>query len=111
MSARSRHTARDPLAREAMNSETITYMILTGSGALSLGAFGYFIVAPAWGAYGRLWERLAASVLTLFVVAAFSGAGILIGLVIVYYWDSIIGVFGALMPLMSGMLPAFASGS
>jgi hypothetical protein len=83
-----------------MDSETITYMILTGSGVLALGAFGYFILAPAWTAYGRTWERVAASVLTLFVVAAFGGTGIVAGLVIVYYWDSFIGVFGAVAPVL-----------
>jgi hypothetical protein len=82
-----------------MDSETVTYMILVGAGALTAGAFGFLILIPAWSAYGRLWERVAASVLTLFVLVAFGGAGILVGLVIVYYWDSIIGVFGTLEPL------------
>lgn len=79
-----------------MDSETVTYMILVAAGTLTLGAFGFLIVAPAWTAYGRLWERVAASVLTLFVLAAFGGAGIAVGLVVVYYWDSLIGVFGTL---------------
>jgi hypothetical protein len=96
MGARASDRARGPSAFPEMDSETVTYMILVGAGALTLGAFGFLIVIPAWGAYGRLWERVAASVLTLFVLAAFGGAGILLGLVIVYYWDSIIGVFGTL---------------
>ena len=79
-----------------MDAETVTYMILTGAGVLGLGAFGWFIVVPAWGAYGRTWERVAAGALTLFILAAFGGAGIVAGLVIVYYWDSIIGVFNAI---------------
>ncbi len=76
-----------------MTSETITYMILAASGGLGLGAFGYFIVAPAMSAYGRIWEKAAAGTLTLFILAAFAGTGITAGLVIVYYWDSIIGIF------------------
>jgi hypothetical protein len=87
-----------------MDSETVTYMILVAAGALTLGAFGFLILIPAWSAYGRLWERVAASVLTLFVLAAFGGAGIFAGLVIVYYWDSLIGVFGALGPLAQAAL-------
>jgi len=86
-----------------MDSQTVTYMILTAAGVLSLGAFGYLILVPALTAYGRVWEKLAASVLTLFVVAAFGGAGIVAGLVIVYYWDSIIGVFGTLIPVLLGL--------
>jgi hypothetical protein len=93
-----------------MDAETVTYMIVVGAGALTLGAFGFLIVAPAWTAYGRLWERVAASVLTLFVLAAFGGAGIVAGLVIVYYWDSIIGVFGALDLVPQLAHAALASG-
>jgi hypothetical protein len=79
-----------------MDAETVTYVILAASGASIVAAYGYFIVVPAWTAYGRTWERLAAGFLTLFVLAAFAGVGLAAGLVIVYYWDSIVGVFGAL---------------
>jgi hypothetical protein len=77
-----------------VDPQTITYIILTAAGGIVLGAFGFLIVAPAWAAYGRTWEKLAAMVLTLFVLAAFAGTGIAAGLVLVYYWDSIAGVFG-----------------
>jgi hypothetical protein len=48
------------------------------------------ILAPAWTAYGRTWERIAAAFLSLFVLVAFAGTGLGIGLVIVYYWDQIL---------------------
>jgi hypothetical protein len=80
-----------------MDAETLTYMILTAAGLAVLGAYGFLILVPAWTAYGRTWERLAASVLTLFVLAAFAGLGLAAGLVIVYFWDSITGVFGTLL--------------
>ena len=79
-----------------MSAQTVTYIILAFCGAVGLGAYGYLIVVPALSAYGRLWEKCAALSLTLFVLIAFAGAGIAIGLVIVYYWDSIIGIFGML---------------
>ena len=82
-----------------MDSETVTYVILGMTGAVILGAYGYLILVPAWTAYGRNWERVAAAVLSLFVLAAFAGSGLGVGLVIVYYWDSIIGVFGAVSSL------------
>jgi hypothetical protein len=82
-----------------MDSETLTYVILGVGGAIALGSFVYFIFVPALGAYGRVWEKLAASVLTLFVAAAFVGSGLGAGLVLVYYWDSIAGVFGAIAPI------------
>jgi hypothetical protein len=87
-----------------MDAETVTYMILVAAGVLGLGAFGWFIFMPALTAYGRVWERVAAGVLTLFVLAAFAGTGLVAGLVVVYYWDSIIGVFGTLGPLLAGPL-------
>jgi hypothetical protein len=81
-----------------MTAETVTYMILTAAGLGVLGAYGFLILAPAWTAYGRTWEKVAASVLTLFVLAAFAGVGLVAGLVVVYFWDSITGIFGALGP-------------
>ena len=73
-------------------------MIIAAAGMATLGAYGFVILVPAWTAYGRGWERVAAAVLTLFVLAAFVGTGLVAGLVIVYYWDSITGVFGAVPP-------------
>lgn len=81
-----------------MDAETITYIVLAASGAAILGAYTFLILVPAWTAYGRVWERLAAATLTLFVLAAFAGTGLVAGLVIVYYWDSISGIFGAIAP-------------
>jgi hypothetical protein len=76
-----------------MDSETITYVIIGVTGASILGAYGYLILVPSLTAYGRNWERAAAAVLTLFVLAAFVGSGLGAGLLLVYYWDEIIGLF------------------
>jgi hypothetical protein len=88
-----------------MDAETVTYMILTASGLAVLGAYGFLILVPAWSAYGRTWEKLAATVLTLFVLAAFAGVGLIAGLVIVYFWDSIIGIFGMIDPGAANLSP------
>jgi hypothetical protein len=76
-----------------MDSETITYVIIGVAGASILGAYGYLILVPSLTAYGRNWERVAAAVLTLFVLAAFVGSGLGVGLLLVYYWDEIITLF------------------
>jgi hypothetical protein len=52
-----------------------------GAGYLSL------IVAPAWQCYGRLWEKVAASFLTLFILATLVGIGMAIGLAVVWTYD------------------------
>jgi hypothetical protein len=45
------------------------------------------LVAPAWRCYGRLWEKLAAAFLTLFVLATLLGIGTGIGLAVVWTYD------------------------
>jgi hypothetical protein len=54
---------------------------VVGAGYLSL------IVAPAWQCYGRLWEKVAASFLTLFILATLLGIGTGIGLAVVWTYD------------------------
>jgi hypothetical protein len=45
------------------------------------------IAAPAWRCYGRLWEKLAASFLTLYILATLLGIGAVAGLAIVWTYD------------------------
>jgi hypothetical protein len=44
------------------------------------------ILAPAWTSYTRLWERLAATVLSLYVLAVLVGVGVAAALAAVYFW-------------------------
>ena len=86
-----------------MDSLTVTYIILIGAGLIGFASFAVLILTPAWTAYGRTWERFAAAFLSVFVLAAFVGTGIAIGLVLLYYWDQILNFFGiqsALAPLL-----------
>jgi hypothetical protein len=46
------------------------------------------ILVPAWRCYGRLWERLAASVMTLFILATVLGIGVATGLAVVWTYDT-----------------------
>src|SRR3712207_6205206 len=78
--------ARQPrTSGTALDAETTTYLIIATAGLAGVGTYGYFILVPAWTAYGRKWERVAAAVLSLFVLAAFAGTGLAIGLVLVYF--------------------------
>ena len=49
-------------------------------------AWAVFILVPAWTSYGRLWERFAASFLTLFVLASLLGFGIAVGVAVIYVY-------------------------
>jgi hypothetical protein len=65
------------------------YLLFGGAGLVSLVAFVGLILVPALGSYGRAWEKVAASFLSLFVLLALVLIGILIGLLVVYYYTDI----------------------
>ena len=67
----------------------LTTTELTIAIATGVAGAGYlaFILAPAVAAYGRLWEKVAAGFLTLFIFAALLGMGTAIGLAIVWSYD------------------------
>jgi hypothetical protein len=72
-----------------MTSTEITYLVASVCAVGALGAFVALIAFPAWSAYSKTWERVAASFLSLFVLAALVLVGALGGAAIAYYWDSI----------------------
>jgi hypothetical protein len=70
-----------------MTNEQIIYAVAIGSGSLGLIAYIAFILVPAWGAYSRIWQRVAASFLTLYVLAGFVILGAAGGAAVVWFWD------------------------
>jgi hypothetical protein len=54
---------------------------------LGLVAYVGLILVPAWTAYSRLWERLVAAVLSLYIAAAMVGVGLAGAAGVVYAWD------------------------
>ncbi|HEX3510178.1 MAG TPA: hypothetical protein VHT27_03675 [Solirubrobacteraceae bacterium] len=69
-----------------MSRDTVNYLV--GGGAVLFGLVLYtgLILVPAWTSYSRLWERLAATVLTLYVLGVLVGAGVLGALAAIYFW-------------------------
>jgi hypothetical protein len=65
---------------------TTTEIAIGVGGFVAFVAYVIFIVAPAWGSYGRWWERIAASFMTLFILATLVGIGAGIGGLIVVNW-------------------------
>ncbi len=65
------------------------YILFGAAGLICLVAFVTLILAPALSAHGRLWEKAAAGFLSVFVLAALVVGGVVVGLVIVYYYPEI----------------------
>ncbi|MBD0281961.1 MAG: hypothetical protein ICV69_07175 [Thermoleophilaceae bacterium] len=47
----------------------------------------FLIMVPALRCYGRLWEKVAAGFMTLFILATLLGVGTAIGLAVVWTYD------------------------
>jgi hypothetical protein len=69
------------------------YLLFGGAGLISLIAFCALILAPAIGSFGRTWEKATAVLVSLFVLAALLLLGVGLGVLIVYEWDNIAGMF------------------
>ena len=67
---------------------TPTSLSILLAAVIVLVGYAVFILVPAWGAYGRLWEKVAASFLTLFMLATLLGIGLALGFLVVYSYDT-----------------------
>jgi hypothetical protein len=72
-----------------VSNTTVTYIVAAGCGLLGLAAFVTLLVVPAATAYRRPVDRVAAVVLSFYVLAAFIGTGILLGALIIFEWPRI----------------------
>lgn len=62
-----------------MSNSAIISLVAACAGVLGLAAYVGLILVPAWSSYTRIRERLAAAVLSLYVLAALLGIGALVG--------------------------------
>jgi hypothetical protein len=65
------------------------YFLFGAAGLICLIVFVILILSPALSSHGRIWEKAAAGFLSVFVLAALLVVGILVGLVVVYYYPDI----------------------
>ena len=70
-----------------MTNEAITYLVGACCGVFGLAAYAMWILVPAWTSYSRWWERFAAAFLSLYVLAAMVGLGLLGGAAVVWFYD------------------------
>jgi hypothetical protein len=69
-----------------MSRAQINELVAGGAGVLGLVLYAGLILIPAWTSYTRVWERLAATVLSLYVLAVLVGVGVAGALAAVYFW-------------------------
>lgn len=69
-----------------MSRTVINDLVAVCAGVFGLALFAGLILVPAWSSYSRLWERVAASILSLYVLAVLVGIGVAGALAVVYYW-------------------------
>ena len=72
-----------------MSNTSISYLVGACAGVFSVAVFAAWVLVPAWTAYSRGWERVAAVFLSLYVFAAFVGIGIAGGAAVIWFWDSL----------------------
>lgn len=73
-----------------MSNAAITNLVAACAGVFGLAAFVGLVAIPAVSSYARLWERVAAAFLSIYVLAALLLVGGVVGGVVVYEWDRIV---------------------
>jgi hypothetical protein len=69
-----------------VSNQTITYIVGGGCAFITIIAFTTLVLVPAVSSYRGGLARFGAALLSLYVLAAFVGVGILVGALIVYEW-------------------------
>jgi hypothetical protein len=69
-----------------VSNTTITYIVGGGCGVIVVIAFGLLLLGPAITSYRTGLQRLGALVLSLYVLGAFMGLGVLLGALVIYEW-------------------------
>ncbi len=69
-----------------MSRTDVNYLVAACAAVFGLALFTGLILLPALTSYARLWERVAAGVLSLYVLAVLVGLGMVAALAVVYFW-------------------------
>ena len=72
-----------------MSNTAITYLVGACLGVFGLTAFCALVLAPAITAYRRPLERVAVVILSLYVLAALIGVGVVVGGLVVLEWPRV----------------------
>jgi hypothetical protein len=68
-------------------SLTVTELSIALASGIAGAGYIAFILVPAVASYGRMWEKMAAGFLSLFILGTLLGIGAALGLAIVWSYD------------------------
>lgn len=69
-----------------MSNQSVTYLVGACLGLFGLAAFVALVLVPAFTAYRRPLERVMVVFLSMYVLAALVGLGVLLGALVVLEW-------------------------
>jgi hypothetical protein len=69
-----------------MSRTDVNDLVAVCAGVFGLALYAGLILVPTWTSYSRLWERVAASVLSLYVLVVLVGVGVAGALAVIYFW-------------------------
>lgn len=69
-----------------MSRSTVNELVAICAGTLALALYVGLILVPAWAAYTRMWQRLAATFLSLYVFAVLVGIGVGAAAAVIVLW-------------------------
>jgi hypothetical protein len=69
-----------------MSNQSVTYLVGACLGVFGLAAFLALVLVPAITSYRKPLERVAVVVLSMYVLAALIGLGVLLGALVVLEW-------------------------
>ena len=72
-----------------MSNTSITYLVAAFAGVTCVSLWVWLILVPAWGSFSRMWERLLAALMSVYVLAALVAAGGGVAAALLYYYDEI----------------------
>lgn len=72
-----------------MSNDAIVQLVAICAGVAGLAAFVSLVTVPVVASYERAWERIVAGLLSLWVLAALVGVGVLVGAAVIYYWPKL----------------------
>jgi hypothetical protein len=72
-----------------VSNQSITYLVAACLSVFGVAAFCTLVIVPAVTSYRRPFERVAVVVLSMYVLAALVGVGVVVGALVVVEWPRV----------------------